>query len=228
MDDLNVVRKTGWFGLAGVAIFALELPLWILPGSGPQISDAVGNSQYLAGIREIALTRILLDMGMYASLMVFFAGFRHLIIKTRAEYEWVGTLALVAGAVWWAVSLVADGLFGGAVLDTVGGSADPAAVRALVEGTLLIYNGAIAFAVTGLFMALAGYSILGTGALPKWIGWLAWTSAILCVMAIPSMYTDVVDANSFYNAAGWGPAFAANVPVLIWFLAASISMIRKR
>lgn len=147
----------------------------------------MGQSAFLASIRVIALTRIFLDMGMYACLMVFFAGFRHLIIKTRAEYEWVGTLALVAGAVWWAVSLVADGLEGGAVLDTVGGRPDPSAVRALVEGTLLIYNGSIAFAVTGLFMGSAGYAILGTGALPRWTGWLAWVSAILCVVAIPSL-----------------------------------------
>jgi hypothetical protein len=74
-------------------------------------------------------------MGMYASLMVFFAGFRHLIMKTRAEYEWVGTLALVAGAVWWAVSLVANGLEGGAVLHTLGRNTDPSVVRALQEGT---------------------------------------------------------------------------------------------
>lgn len=227
----KVVRKTGWFGLAGVAFLVLELPLWVLPGvffgSPPQISDAIHSSQYLASIRVIALTRVLLDMGMYASLMVFFAGFRHLIMKARAEYEWVGTLALVAGAVWWAVSLVADGLEGGAVLNTLGGNTDPIVVRSLQEGTLLIYNGAVAFAVTGLFMASAGYAIVATRALPKWIGWLAWTSAILCVAAIPSMYTTVVDPTGFYNVAGWGPVIIANVPPLIWFLVTSLAMIRK-
>jgi hypothetical protein len=228
MNDLKVFRRTGWFGLAGVILLAAEIPLWILPGSPPLISDATGHSQFLADNRVIALTRVLIDMGMYACLMVFFAGFRHLIVKTRSDYEWVGTLAFGAGAVWWAVSLVADGLEGGAVLDTVGGTTDPTAVRALVEGTLLIYNGSIAFAVTGLFMASAGYAILATGALPKWTGWLAWTSVALCVVAIPSMYVNVVDHNSFYNAAGWGPAVVANVPPLLWFLAASVLMIRKR
>ena len=172
---------------------------------------------------------MLIDMGMYACLMVFFAGFRHLIIKTLTEYEWLGTLTFMAGkAVSWAVSLVADGLEGGAVLDTVGGMTDPTAVRALVEGTLLIYNGSVAFAVTGLFMASAGYSILATGAMHKWIGWLACVSAALCVVAIPSMFANVVDHNGFYNAAGWGPVIVANVPPLLWFFVVSISMIRKR
>lgn len=231
-DGLKVVRRTGWFGLAGVAFFVLEFPLWVLPGvffgSPPQMSDAVNYSQYMASMRVIALTRVLLDMGMYASMMVFFAGLRHLIMKTRAEYEWVGTLALVAGAVWWAVSLVADGLEGGAVLNTLGGNTDPSVVRALVEGTLLIYNGSVAFAVTGLFMASAGYAILATGALPKWIGWFAWVSAILCVVAIPSMYSTLVDPNGFYNVAGWGPMLIANFPPLIWLLVTSLAMIRKR
>jgi hypothetical protein len=167
-------------------------------------------------------------MGMYASLMVFFAGFRQMIIKKRPDYEWIATLVLVAGAVWWAVSLVADGLEGGAVLDTLSNTTNPTVVRALVEATLLIYNGSIAFIVTGLFMGSAGYAILSTEALPKWIGWFAWVSAILCIIAIPSMYSNVVDHNGFYNVAGWGPALIANVPPLIWFLVTSISMIRKR
>ena len=228
MNDLKVYHWTGWCGLIGVVLFAVELPLWVLPGSPPPINDAVGHSQFLASIRVIALARVLLDMGMYICLMVFFAGFRYLIVKTRSEYEWVGTLALVAGAVWWAVSLVADGLEGGAILDTVGGKTDPAVVRALVEGTLLIYNGSIAFAVTGLFMAVAGFAILATNALPRWIGWLAWTSVVCCVAAIPSMYANIVDHTGFYNVAGWGPALIANVPPLIWFLASSLSLIRKR
>ena len=228
MDDLKVFRWTGWFGIAGVAIFMCEIPLWIIPGTGPLISDAVGHSQYLASIRIIALTRVLLDMGMYVCFMVFFAGLRHLIKKTRSEYEWVATLVFGAGLVWWAVSLVADSLEGGAVLDTLSGKADPSAVRALVEGTILIYNGSIAFAVTALFMASAGFATLATGALPRWTGWVAWASVVLCLVAIPSMYVEVIDPSGFYNVAGWGPALVANVPPLIWFLIASISMIRKR
>jgi hypothetical protein len=228
MNKFKVFQITGWFGLAGVLLLALEIPLWIIPGNPPQISDAIEYSQFLANTRIIALSRVLIDMGMYACLMVFFAGFRHLIIKTNNEYEWLSTLTFMAGAVWWAVSLVADGLEGGAVLDTVGGMADPTAVRTLVEGTLLIYNGSVAFAVTGLFMASAGYAILATGALHRWIGWLACFSAVLCVAAIPAMYANTVDHNSFYNAAGWGPVIVANVPPLLWFFIVSVSMIRKK
>jgi hypothetical protein len=228
MNDLKVYHWTGAFGLAGVVLLVCEIPLWILPGTAPSINDAVAHSQYLANIRIIVLTRVLLDMGMYVCLMVFFAGFRHLIQRTRSEYEWIATLVFGAGLVWWAVTLVADSLEGAAALDSLGGTADPSAVRALVMGTLLIYNGSIAFTVTALFMASAGYAILATEALPKWTGWVACASAILCLMAIPAMYMNVVDATGFYNVAGWGPAIVANVPPLIWFFIASILMIRKR
>jgi hypothetical protein len=51
--------------------------------------------------------------------------------------------------------------------------------------------------------------------------------SVLC-LAIPSMYIGVVDHTGFYNAAGWGPAIAANAPPLAWFLAVSICMVRLR
>ena len=140
MNDLKVFRWTGAFGLAGVVLLLCEIPLWILPGTGPLISDAVAHSQYLANIRVIVLTRVLLDMGMYVCLMVFFAGFRHLIQRTRSEYECVATLVFGAGVVWWAVTLVADSLEGAAALDTLGGTADPSAVRPLVEGRNFLYS----------------------------------------------------------------------------------------
>lgn len=224
----RVIHITGWFGLAGFLLLFFELPLWILPGSPPQIADAVGHANFLANIRVIALTRILIDLGMYACLMVFFAGFREIIKSEKPEYEWAGTLAFGAGVVWWAVSLVADSLEGAAVLNTLQGNMDPTIVRALVEATLLIYNGSIAFAVTGLFMASAGYAILASRALPRYVGWFACMAALLCVIAIPSMYAPVVDHTKFYNTAGWGPTIVANVPPLLWFLIASIHMIRKR
>jgi hypothetical protein len=49
--------------------------------------------------------------------------------------------------------LVANGLEGGAVLDTLRGDADPSVVRALTMSYLLIYNGSIAFAISCGFPA---------------------------------------------------------------------------
>lgn len=226
LSELKVVRVTGWFGLAAFGVFLAELVLRIIPGSPPQISDAVAHSRFLAEIRVYALTWVVLDMAMYVLLMIFFGGFRTLLVAAQRGYEWLATVALVAGGVWWAVSLVADGLQGAAVLHILGGKSDVAVVRTLVEATLLIYNGAIAFATTGLFMGLAGYAILVTRALPRWTGWLGVFGAVLCALSIPAIYASTVDHTSFYNAAGWGRMIVANVPPLVWFLGVSLAMVR--
>ena len=130
--------------------------------------------------------------------------------------------------VWLGVTLVANGLEGGAVLDTLAGEADPWVVRALTLGYLLIYNGAIAFVMTGLYLAAAGYASVASGLLPRWTGWLAAVATALCVACIPAMYAGPADPTGFYNAGGWGAALIANFPPLLWFLAVSIILLRPR
>lgn len=146
----------------------------------------------------------------------------------RPGLDWAATLVFRSAAVWIGVTLVADDLEGGATLDMRGGNADPSAVRALIDGTLLIFNGSIAFVLTGLFLAAAGYATFATGVLPRWTGWLAYMAAALCAISVPAMYAGPLDYTGFYNAGGWGPAIIANFPPLIWFLAVGIVMVRKR
>jgi hypothetical protein len=227
MNDQKVFRWTGAFGVAVFVLVLMEFPLWMV-GNAPHFNDAVAYSQYLAKIKDVALTRVLLDMCIYVSFMIFIAGFRHLIRKARPEYEWAATLAYGAGLIWMAVTLVADSLEGGAALDTLGGKADPTAIRALVEGALLMFNGPMAFVTTGLFLGAAGYATWATGALPRWTVWLAYVGAALCAASIPAMYAGTLDPTRFYNALGWGPIIVGSFPPILWILVAGILMIRKR
>jgi hypothetical protein len=227
MNDLKMYRVTGWFGLATIVLWLSQFPLYMQGTPSISVYDGAGMAQDLFRIQNIVFTRILLDMGLYVAMMVFAAGFSHLIRQARPEYGWVGTLVFGATAVWLGVSLVANGLEGGAALDTLGGNADPSAVRALTMGYILIYNSSIAFAITGLFLGAAGYATFATGILPRWTGWIAYVGVALCALSIPSMYGGPVDSTRFYNAGGWGPAIIANFPPAIWFVVASISMLRK-
>jgi hypothetical protein len=227
MNDLRVSHLTGAFGVTAVVLWLSQFPLYMM-GSPPSVYDGAAFGQHLFSIKNIAFTRILLDQGVYVAMMVFAAGFRHLIRQARPDHEWVGTLVFGSALVWLAVTLVADGLEGGAVLDALNGNADSSAVRALIEGTLLIYNGSTAFAMTAMFLAAAGYATFATGVLPKWTGLVAYVGAALCAACIPAMYGGAVNNSGFYNAGGWGPAIIANFPPTIWFLVASISMIRMR
>jgi len=226
MNYLRMRRMTGAFGLASVVIWLAIFPLYMTqpPAS---LYDGAATAQALFTIRNIVFTRILLGLGLYITLMVFAVGFRDLIRRADAEYEWVGTLGVVAMTVWLGVSLVANGLEGGAALDTLKGNADSSVVRALTMGYLLIYNGSIAFVITALFMAVAGYATFATRVLPSWTGWLAYVTTALCVISIPAIYGGPADPAGFYNAGGWGPAIVANFPPLFWFLAVSIVLIRK-
>ncbi len=227
MNNSNVWRWTGVFGLAAVVLGLAQFPLYSA-GIAPSVYDGAAFGQYLFTIRNVVFTRILLDMGLYVAFMVFGAGFSHLIRRARPESDWIATLVFGALAVWVGVTLVANGLEGAAAIDTLRGQADPSAVRGLIEGTLLIYNGAIAFAVTGLFLGAAGYATFATGVLPRWTGWVAYAGAALCALFVPTMYGGPVDTSRFYNVGGFGPALVANFPCAIWFLVASLAMIRKR
>lgn len=221
----NLCRITGVAALACVVFSWAQFPLWMI-GNPPVVYDAAGFARHLLSIKNVVFTRILFDLVIYVAIMLFGAGFRQLIREARADCEWVGTLVFGAAAVWIGVTLVADGLEGGAALDAVSGAAEPASVRALIEGTLLIYNGSIAFAITGLFLGAAGYATMQSGVLPRWTGWLAYVATGLCVACVPAMYAGPV-SYGFYNAGGWGPAIIANFPPLIWFLVVGVLLIRK-
>lgn len=225
--DAGFWRWTGAFGLGVVGISWAEFPLYVMVGS-PPVYDGAAFAEHLFNHRTVAFTRILMDTVLYVVVMIFAARLSQLIRLARPGNDWVATLVFGSAAVWLGVTLVADGLEGGATLDTLGGNADPSAVRALIEGTLLIFNGSIAFVLTGLFLGAVGYATFATGILPRWTGWLAYAAAALCAASVPAMYAGPLDYTGFYNAGGWGPAIVANFPPLIWFLVVGIVMVRKR
>ncbi len=119
--------------------------------------------------------------------------------------------------------LVGDGLQAGAALDTVA-KADPTVVRGLMEASFPLY-GAIGLIMSALLLASAGYATLATGVLPRWSGWFAYAAAIANLLAAPSILGGT-DYTAFWSAPGY-VTFFAQVAMVIWFLIASISMLRK-
>lgn len=227
MSDLSISRWTGVFGLATVAFWLVQFPLYMV-GPAPSVYDGEAYAEYLKSIHTIAFTRILFDQGVYVCMMVFTAGLRHLIRQARPDYEWLGTLLFGAAAVWLAVTLVADGLAGAAALDAISTRPDPSVTRALILGTMLIYNGSTAFVMTALYLSAAGLATLGTRVLPTWTGWLALIGAALCLGAVPTMFAGAVDYARLYNVGGFLPALIANFPPAAWFVAVSVLLLRRR
>jgi hypothetical protein len=215
VNDLKLFRWTGAFGLLCVLCWLSQFPLYMV-GSPPSVYNGAAFGAHLLAIKNVAFTRVLLDQGVYVSMLLFTAGFRRAVQRARPECEWLGTLVFGAALVWLAVTLVADGLEGGAVLDAVSGRTDASSVRALVEGTLLMYLGA------------AAYATFASGVLPKYTGWIAIAGVVLCLVCVPTMYFGPVDYAAFYNPGGFGPAIIANFPPAIWFVTVSVVMLMKR
>lgn len=228
MNYLKMQRLTGFFALASAIIWLLIFPLYMAGDPSVSFYDGATIAHDFFKIQNLIFTRILLGLALYITLMGFSVGLRDLVRRKGSEYEWIGTLIMMTMTVWISVTLVANGLEGGIALDTLNGNADPSVARALSMGYLLIYNGSIAFVMTAAFMAVAGYATFATRILPRWTGWIAYIATLLCVIAIPAMYCGPVNTSGFYNAGGWGAAFIANIPPLLWFLMVGILLIRKR
>jgi hypothetical protein len=215
----------GWTGLACVGLWLAQFPLYMQGDPSVSLYDGDALVTEMFRIHDVVFARILLNLGAYVTAMIFAAALSQLIRRADPTRGWLGTLLFGAMAVWMGVTLVANGLEGGAALDTLAGNGDPSVVRALTMGSLLIYNGSIAFAITGLFLAAAGCATLWL--LPRWIGWLAFTGAALCAASVPAMFGGAADIHGFYNTGGWGPVIIANFPPALWFLAASIALLSR-
>ena len=223
MNDLKVRRWAGAFGVAGFVLFLVALPLYFI-GLQPvaRLEDTVQFSDSVTRASTLILTRATLaDPLIMACLLVFLAGFRHLIRQARPDYEWVGTLVFGAGLVVITLELAGDALEGGAALDTFV-KADPTVVRGLMEGSFVFY-GAIGLIMSALLLASAGYATLATGVLPRWTGWVAYAAALVNLVAAPSIYGGT-DYTGFYTASGY-VTFIAQGAMVIWFLIASVSML---
>lgn len=227
MNDQTLRKVTGACALASVAVWTMIFPLYMQGDPTVSLYDGAAVARNLRHIANIVFTRIALGLILYVTLMVFAAGFRELVRRAAPNDEWLAGLSFGAMVVWVSVTLVANGLEGGAALDALGGQGDPSVARALTMGYLLIYNSSIAFVVTGLYMGTVGAATLAGGILPRWTAWLALASAVLCVLAIPAMYGGPADTAAFYNAGGWGAALIANFPPLLWFLAVGIMLVRR-
>jgi uncharacterized membrane protein (DUF485 family) len=226
MNNLKVRSWAGGFGVAGFIVFLAALPLYFI-GVGPaaRLEDTAQFSSLVARTNTFILIRTTLtDPLIMVGLLVFLAGFCHLIKQSRQEYEWIAMLIFGVGLIVIAIELVGDGLEAGAALDTWV-KADPTAVRGLTEGSFPMY-GAIGLIMSALLLASAGYASLGSGVLHKWTGWLAYGAAVISLAAAPSILGGT-NMTGFYTASGYAP-FIGQAAMLVWFLAASVSMIIKQ
>jgi len=225
VTDQNVRRWAGAFGVAGFVVFLIALPLYFV-GAQPvaRLEDTVAFSDSVRAARNTILLRTTIaDPLIFAGWVVFLAGFCNQVRRARPEYEWIAALVFGAGLIVITLELAGDAFQAGAALETFA-MGDPSADRGLWAASFVFY-GAIGLITSALLLASAGYATLATGVLPKWTGWFACASAVANLAAAPSIFGGT-DYTRFYSAPGY-VTFIAQAAMALWFLVASISMIRK-
>lgn len=225
-NNFKNVRIAGILGVIACGLAFIEFPLWFVGESMPQFWDEIAFSEFVARHSTLYLTRTLMDLFIFGLLIVFFGGFRYLIVTKQTSYEWLGTTFFGVATIYIALTLLSDSLTGTIALQAINEKANPTVVRALNESTFLLY-GSVAESLIATMMVLAGILILRTKALPRWTGWLAFFTAFCNLAFMPTMYFGS-DFTKFYSAAGDGPAAAAPSVFVIWILATAICMIRKQ
>jgi hypothetical protein len=230
MPDAPRTPNVGaWTGIAAIAVAVftvLEFTIrQIFVGARPSLDDSVALVDFAQRTAPGTLGVILIDAFLMASLVVFLAAFRQLITQVRRDLDWLSALAYGAGIVWVAITLVGDGLEGGAALDAATLHGDPHVIRTLTLGHSLLF-GAIGCVLTALVAAASGYVTIISGALPRWTGRLAIGVAGANLVAVATVFGGTDD--SFHAVGGWGTAVLATFPWLVWVVCVGIVVIRAR
>ena len=171
------------------------------------------------------LTRCLLNLITCGLLIVFIAGFCHLIRQAGADSAWVASLAYGAGLIYTTVTLIAASLEAGVVFAHPDGTIDPTFEGPLAEGSILMH-GSITRVLTIVFMLAAGHAVIRTKLLGVWAGRSAYVIALINLACVPSIYFGK-DPSQFYSAVGWGNSALTASLILYWILAVSIALLKQ-
>jgi hypothetical protein len=201
-------------GIAGVMMglaVTLSIPLYFIYAGPPPAWNV--------------FTRDLVNLVSLAFMLVFIACFSHLIRRADEESAWLGSIFYGAGMLFVAVALVAVALEAGVVFGTPDGTVDPTIDGPLANANILIH-GSIKRLLTVVMLVPAGYAVLRTGILPRWVAWSAYIIAAANLAFVPSLYFGS-DVTKFYSAIGWGnSAFVASF-LGYWILAVGIAALRR-
>ena len=211
MSHAQVRYITGLSGVAIAVLSTLVIPLYFMY-SGPPPAWNV-------------FTRDLVGLLTCAVLIVFFAGFSHLIRSAGAAYEWIASLMYGTGLLFVGVTLVAISLEAGVVFGSPNGTVDPTIDGPLADGNILIH-GSIKRLLTVVFLVPSAYALLRTRMVPRWIGRAAYVIAAIDMVFVPSIYFGK-DATQFYSAIGWGNSALVAALFGYWILAVGVTLLRK-
>ncbi|MEQ7008278.1 hypothetical protein ABN028_19075 [Actinopolymorpha sp. B17G11] len=210
MSEVETRKYTGAFGIVASLLIIVQVPLYFIYPAAPPDWNILTRS--LVGITGCTL------------FLVFFTGVRQIVRQVDAGYEWVGSVAQVAGLVWVAMVFVPQSMEVGAAI-SVDRDIDTTTEGPFAAAQYLMQGG-ISRLLMALFAIAFGFAVLRLGLLPKWVGRTAYVLAAVNLTFLPAVYFGD-DAADFYSAQGWGTTASMGALWSIWTLAVSISIARS-
>ena len=217
-----------WMGLSALAVavfLVVEAVTKLTMGERPELDESTALVEYIRSTATQTFVVILADTFVMAFLIVFLACFRHLVIASRPDLEWVTQVTFGAGLVFIAVTLVGDSMDGGAALDVIGLRPDPSVIRALIVGHSIMF-GSTGAVLLALVCATAAYLTFASGALRRWTGVLAATTAV-SNLALAVLGFGGTSPSNFFAVGGIGNALLGIFPWLIWVFCVGFTTLSK-
>jgi hypothetical protein len=200
----------GICGLAAVALLFVSFPFTgETPKPGASADDV---AEYLDRSTAQTWTGIYLNLFGLALLIVFVGRLWAILRDAEGGRGWIATTALGAALAALTVLLVGDATVVAAAFSAGRHGLDPAVVGGMYA--VQWYADLVYGAVNAVFFAATAVLVLGRGALPTWLGWLALVIAIALVATVP-----------------FGPGWTMEPPHVLgflWLVAVSILMIARR
>ncbi|MFZ0343292.1 MAG: hypothetical protein WAL31_13285 [Gaiellaceae bacterium] len=202
-----------WAPLLGV-VYAVLFVVAIAVGPNTPDSDASAQKAVSSFASNRTHDRVTVFLIAYATIFaMFFAAALRSYLKARSESDGLITLGFSGMVIYVIGALTLVGMeFAATDVPT---KISPAAEQAL---NVLQDNVFLALLVgAGIFLIGSGLAIVATGALPKWLGWIAVPLAVLAVtplgwlvaiFALP-IWTVIVSVLMFLRQAAPAPAAAA-------------------
>ena len=208
-----------WAGIAGLVFVVLDLANRFAPGTpDPTLPTAEFDAQLAA---DLTGHQVSLWLGFLADagFLLFLVGLWGRVRRAEGPCGLFGTRFLVAGVVNVAVLLVGRGSYLAVVQYGSTSQPDAAALTALaVLGGWVVAASILPGLVGNVAIAAA---ILTTGALPRWLGWLATVAAFFALLSLAWFLQTSTD-----GILGVADAIGSWVSIA-FFVAASVLLILR-
>jgi hypothetical protein len=209
------------YGAITGALFVLLIIIGFAITPKPPDSDAPPSEvlNYVVDHAN-ALHALQLIFAVSAFLLIWFFGtLRSSLTDAEGGRGRLATTAYGGGLIAIAIQMAAFSMQATATLHPV--TNDPDLTRALVDASLILP--AVGAPAVTVFFVANGISILRSGYLPAWLGWLGLVTALFSLLGVGAVYTD----HGAFASDGVLGFFSGFILFLIWIAAASILLYRK-